>query len=282
MIIDFHTHALPPGLKQDRARGIALDPAFAAIYGSEKAGIATAEDILGVMDRDGVSYSVIMNYGWSSAELIRETNDYIAESVARYPDRLGGFIALPLTSPREALAEIERCARPGIYGIGELRIDLPPADALDMGTIRPVFEALIARKLMLMLHASEPVGHAYPGKGTATPQRIYPLLAAFPELTVICAHWGGGLPFYALMPEVGKVLQNVYFDTAASPFLYQPRIYTEMCRLVGPEKILFGTDFPLIPPSRYLREIEVLELPEADKKAILGGNASRLLGITPG
>jgi hypothetical protein len=48
---------------------------------------------------------------------------------------------------------------------------------------------------------------------------------------------------------------------------------------VGAEKILFGTDFPLIPPRRYLKEIDALDLPPNVKKKILGWNAKKLLGI---
>ena len=129
------------------------------------------------------------------------------------------------------------------------------------------------------MHTSEPVGHDYPGKGTITPDTVYPFVAAFPDITVVCAHWGGGLPFYALMPEVKKTLNNVYFDTAASPFLYSPQIYGQAAQLVGADKILFGTDYPLMKQSRVINEINSQGLPEAAKQMILSGNAKKLLGI---
>jgi len=50
-------------------------------------------------------------------------------------------------------------------------------------------------------------------------------------LKIVCAHWGGGLPFYALMPEVGKSFTNVFFDTAATVFLYQPQIFEQVSQI---------------------------------------------------
>ncbi len=279
MIIDFHTHVLPPRIKNDRAPYVSRDPAFAAIYADEKARIATTDDLIEAMDRDGVDFSVIVNYGWSTHELCVETNDYILESVSRFPERLAGFCAVASFNVEISLAEIERCARGGARGIGELRPDLLSTDFAEKEIMNPFIELLQRHDMMLLVHASEPVGHAYPGKGSATPDRIYPLLTGFPDVPVICAHWGGGLPFYALMPEVRQALENVYFDTAASPFLYRPEIYRIVSKLVGGDRILFGSDYPLIPASRLIREIESSGLDAETQNEILAGNARRLLGI---
>ncbi len=143
----------------------------------------------------------------------------------------------------------------------------------------PFVETLRRYNLLLLVHASEPVGHIYPGKGAATPGRLYPFIAAFPDLPVVCAHWGGGLPFYALMPEVRQALENVYFDTAASSFLYRPEIYAIVAGLVGGDRVLFGSDYPVMSAGRILREIEASGLDEKTRGEILAGNARRLLGI---
>ena len=100
-----------------------------------------------------------------------------------------------------------------------------------------------------------------------------------PDLKLVCAHWGGGLPFYALMPEAKKAMANVYFDTAATPFLYDSQIYHHIAQIVGIDKILFGTDYPLMPQSRVINEIKSLNLPEDMEQSILSGNALKLLGL---
>src|SRR4030043_21667 len=269
MIIDFHTHVLPPRIKNDRTPYVERDTAFAQIYSGEKVKIATAEDIINSMDRDGVDVSVIVNYSWSTHELCVETNDYILESVARYPQRFIGLCAVNSFTDDASLLEIERCVRGGARGVGELRPDTQSLDYAKKDIIKPFADLLRKHKLILLTHASEPVGHIYPGKGAATPGLLYKFIANFTGLPVVCAHWGGGLPFYALMPEVREALEDVYFDTAVSPFLYRPEIYLQVSRLIGTDRILFGSDFPVITQSRIINEIHAAGLNDEAKGEIL-------------
>ncbi len=279
MIIDFHTHVFPPQIKKNRSKYIDSDPCFAILYSEKNAKLATADELIASMDKAGVDISVIVNIGWTTHELCVETNDYILESVARYPQRLIGFCTVQPHSYEAAIAEIERCAQAGIRGVGEIRPDIQLFDLRDEEVIEPLIKVMRKHKLILLTHASEPVGHNYPGKGSITPDMLYPFITSHLDLTIVCAHWGGGLPFYALMPEVKQAMNNVFFDTAASPFLYSPQIYNQVIQLVGAEKILFGSDYPLLAQSRLLEEIRSLDLPEATRDLILSGNAQRLLGI---
>jgi hypothetical protein len=79
------------------------------------------------------------------------------------------------------------------------------------------------------------------------------------------------------MPEVAKSMANVYYDTAASPFIYSKKIYPIVREIVGVERILFGTDFPLILPRRYFKELEECGLSRKDREKILGRNFFRLI-----
>jgi len=279
MIVDFHTHIFPPHIKRNRNKYIDNDPCFAILYSDSKAKLATADELIASMDEAGVDISVIVNIGWTTHELCVETNDYILESIARYPKRLIGFCVVQPQSYEAAIAEIERCTKGGIRGVGELRPDMQLLDFSDKEMMDPFVEIMVKHKLILLTHTSEPVGHDYTGKGSITPDIIYPLITSYPKLTIVCAHWGGGLPFYALMPEVRQAMSNVFFDTAASPLLYNPEIYQQVIQLVGADKILFGSDYPLLTQSRMLDEIRTLDLPEETKDLILGGNAQKLLNI---
>ena len=241
--------------------------------------MATAEELIVSMDKAGVDISVVLNIGWITHELCVETNDYILESIARYPKRLIGFCAVQPNSCEAALAEVERCAQAGARGVGEMRPDMQLFGLGDETLMKPLVEVLRKYNLILLTHASEPVGHEYPGKGSITPDVLYPFIASSPDLTIVCAHWGGGLPFYALMPEVKRALSNVFFDTAASPFLYGSQVYNQVTQLVGADKILFGSDYPLLEQSRLIKEIRSLDLSEENKGLILAGNAQRLLDI---
>jgi predicted TIM-barrel fold metal-dependent hydrolase len=279
MIIDFHTHVFSPQIKKNRGKYIEADPSFAILYSDKNSKLTTTEELIASMDREEVSQSVILNIGWTTHELCIETNDYIMDSIARYPNRLIGFGAVQPQSMEATIAEIERCVEGGIRGIGELRPDMQFLDLGDKTVMSPFIEALRKHNLILLTHASEPIGHEYPGKGNLTPDVLYHLITSFPDLTIVCAHWGGGLPFYALMPEVKNAMSRVFFDTAASPFLYNPQVYNQVIQLVGAEKILFGSDWPLLTPGRLLKEIDSLGLSEDTKSLILSGNAHRLLNI---
>ncbi|MDD5128007.1 MAG: amidohydrolase family protein [Dehalococcoidales bacterium] len=278
MVIDSHCHVFPPRIREERDRYAAHDRIFAKILASPRALIATADELIAGMDEDGVDTAIITGYGWATPELCRETNDYIMESIARFPRRLVGFCSVPPRSIEAAVTEIERCVKGGARGIGELRPDWQPLE-LAGEAAQPLIATLKKNKLIVLTHSSEPVGHIYPGKGTADPKILYELVTRLPDIPIICAHWGGGLPFYSLMPEVKRALANVYFDTAASPFLYQPEIYKQVSRLVGAEKILFGSDYPLMPQKRVLKEIDGTGLTDSERELILSGNARRLLGI---
>ena len=211
------------------------------------------------MDEDGVDRSVAMGIGWTDPGLAREANNYIIESVRNYPDRIIGFCSVNLAWGELAAREVERCARAGLVGVGELHADTQRFDLDDADTMRPLLEVANEYGLIITVHTSEPVGHIYQGKGHTTPDvtiRFIENARNYPNVKIVCAHWGGGLPFYALMPEVKDALQNVWFDTAASPFLYSPEILTIVADLVGADRILLGSDFPLIRFSRIRRQVE--------------------------
>jgi predicted TIM-barrel fold metal-dependent hydrolase len=278
MIIDFHTHIFPPKVRRNRQYYIKQDPLFALLYSRKEAKLATAEELVASMDEASIAISIILNLGWTTHELCKETNDYILESIVRYPKRLVGFCTVQPKS-YHAVAEIERCARAGARGIGEMRPDIQSFDLTDEETMNQFVEVLRKHKLILLTHASEPVGHDYRGKGAITPDVLYPFAARYPDIPLVCSHWGGGLPFYALMPEVKEAMKNIYFDTAASPFLYSPQIYRRVADLVGADKILLGTDYPLFSAARLLEEIQSADLSTGEKELIMSENARRLLSM---
>jgi predicted TIM-barrel fold metal-dependent hydrolase len=128
-----------------------------------------------------------------------------------------------------------------------------------------------------MIHTNEPVGHRYPGKTPVTLEQIYALCKAFPDNRLILAHWGGGIFFYNVMKkEVSNVLKNVWFDIAASPFLYKPAVYNMAAEAGLEDKVLFGTDFPLLDPNRYYRDIDQSKLTGEQKEKIYSKNAAEL------
>jgi hypothetical protein len=148
----------------------------------------------------------------------------------------------------------------------------------DERTMAPIVEAVLHHDWVLLAHCSEPVGHLYPGKGSVTPDEVIRFARLFPDATLVCAHWGGGTIFYELMPEVRDVMRNVYYDTAASLYLYDDEIFSLAAKW-APSKVLFATDYPLIMPGRFLRRLRSARMPTATQRRILGGNAWRVLNL---
>ncbi|MEZ4553631.1 MAG: amidohydrolase family protein [Dehalococcoidia bacterium] len=263
MIVDVHTHVFPPRFIEERHRLLARDPAFAALYASPKARMATADALIASMDAAAVDVSVACGFWWRDAALAAEHAAYLVEVAAASRGRIVPFVpglAPPL----------------GAGGVGEVRID--PADDL-----APLAEVARAHALPLLVHCTEEPGHEYPGKhGGFTPGALWRFLRDYEDVRVVAGHWGGGLPFYALMPEVRAFFEagRVLFDTAASPLLYDPRIFRTVSDLAGADVVAWGSDFPLRGQVADRAAVEAA-LPDPEQRAaILGGNAARFLGLT--
>jgi uncharacterized protein len=238
-----------------------------------------AGDLLKVMNEDGIHKAVIFGFPWEAPDLYRRHNDYVIEAVERYKGRFVGFCAFSPLS-RDGASEAERCFRQGLSGVGELAVyESGLSNEVCMG-LKEVMSVCAALDAPLLLHANEPVGHEYAGKAPMTLGQIYRFLKTYPLNRIVLAHWGGGIFFYTLMKkEVRDALKNVWFDTAASPYLYDSRIYKIASELV-PDKVLFGSDYPLIRPRRYLKEIIDSGISDDASRRFVGGNAASCLRLT--
>ncbi|HVU68543.1 MAG TPA: amidohydrolase family protein, partial [Ktedonobacteraceae bacterium] len=168
MLIDFHTHIFPPEICQQRERYCERDPWFAELYSNPKARMASAEDLVAEMDGAGVDASVSFSFGWSDPGLIRETNSYVLEAMRRYPGRIYGLAVLQPTAGEQAVYELERCARAGMVGLGELMPHGQGYRLSDTDLLTPLIEIAERYNLLVLSHSSEPVGHLYPGKGNVS------------------------------------------------------------------------------------------------------------------
>ena len=279
MLIDAHVHLFPPRFRERREDLLRLDSTFKDLYTNPAVKMATVEDLIPAMDAAGVDLTVAAGIGWQNLELAREANNYLLKVQSLFPQRLVGLCSVNPASGDAALTEVERCLQAGLKGVGELHPDTQGYHLGDHDVVAPLMEMVAQYDVPVLIHSSEPVGHNYPGKGKVTPEVLLRFIQDFPKTTIVCAHWGGGLPFYALMPEVASSLTKVYFDSAASPFLYNSSVFSLVAELVGPEKLLFATDFPLIQPQRLLAQVRESRLSPEVQSLILGGNAARLMNL---
>jgi len=279
MIIDFHVHTFPAEIRDHRDHFFEGEPEFKLLYESPKSRLVSAENIIDMMDEQGIDMSVVFGFPWRTPDTCRRNNDYVLAAVAKYPDRLRGFCCVDSLNP-EAVEEVDRCLAAGLSGVGELAFYGCGIDGECQLSLDPIMTLCHQRDVPVLLHTNEEVGHLYPGKTPNTMIQIYETMARFPDNAIVLAHWGGGIFFYHLLKKaVKETLKNVYYDTAASPFLYDSRIYRYAKELVGIDKVLLGTDYPLLKPERYMREMDDAGLDEQDREKVCGKNASGLLKL---
>jgi predicted TIM-barrel fold metal-dependent hydrolase len=280
MKIDCHVHITPPDIIANWEKYAEREPYFAMLCGSRNNKFATAEDVIAALEAEDSLFerAVVFGFAFKDSGLCRYVNDYVIEKAAHHPGRLTGFISV---SPNEkgTEREIERCFAAGLQGIGELYPDGQGFNISNENETRALTGACIERNIPLILHVNEPVGHDYAGKNNIPLKKIEQFVNNNRNLKIILAHWGGGLIFYETMSEIREKFKNVYYDTAAAPFLYDERIYSIAKTMGLCEKILFGSDFPLLKHSRYIAALEKSGLSDEDKRLILGENAKNLLKI---
>jgi predicted TIM-barrel fold metal-dependent hydrolase len=280
-VIDAHTHIFPREIVDDRASFVARELWFEQLYTNQKALLVGADELLSSMDAAGVFHSVVCGFPWRDDSLCRLHNDFMAEACSKANGRLSWLCIVPPGSGSRAAEEADRCFELGAVGVGELNADAQEFDLADTRVITELFELCAIRERPIMLHASEPVGHLYPGKGKATPDRLVSMIETFPEATFVLAHWGGGLPFYELMPEINAITSRLYYDTAASTYLYRWQIFRSVLDIVGPERVMFATDYPVLRQDRFIeRAMEVAWNDEAEQRAVLCENARRVYKLS--
>lgn len=276
--VDAHTHLFPPELIRCREQLLESDPWFGQAFASPKAKMIGEESLLTSMEAAGYASSVVLGWPWRDQGLCREHNAYLADVARRFPAAVAWLGIVNPCLP-DACSEIRFCVDHGAVGFGELNADGQGFDWAEPAAIASAFHAFAEADVPVLIHTSEPVGHMYPGKGAATPDRLLKSLAVFPGVRFVMAHWGGGLPFYELMPEVRALTRNVVYDSAASSYLYDFAIFPLMERMIGPDRMLFGTDYPVLAQGRFLQRVLASRLTAAALPHVLAGNARRVFKL---
>ena len=287
-VIDAHVHLYPPELNAapQAWAGANDEPHWAVLCtrrrrdGRPVQAFPDVATLLRDLDRAGIDRAVLLGWYWEKPATCAWQNRFFAACVRDHPDRLAAFATLhPGAGLAPVLAELRRSHGEGLIGVGELS---PHSQgyAVDDPVFAAVLETAAELRMPVNLHVSDPAGRAYPGR-IETPLGDFVRLAQrLPHTTFILAHWGGLLPLVAK----GTVLpRNVYFDTAASPLLYDAGIWPRVLPRAGADRVLFGSDYPL---ELYPRGSEENGLGRfvAEARAggagagVMGENAAALLG----
>src|SRR6202142_1863462 len=292
-VIDAHVHVYPPEVADNPAAWGAArgEPAWSACVAPPGRrsiqGWADPETLIADMDEAGIAACVMLGWYWERQETCDLQNGWYAQWVRLHPGRLLGFATVPPSAGQRAIDALERALDAGLCGIGEL---LPPARVpfLEDRWWRRVFETAEARAVPVTLHATDP--DAGQAAGPETPLGGFVSMAReFPRVNIIMAHLGGGLAF---RDQHGPLPPNLYFDTAASPLLYDSSVFRRAVDRAGAARVIYGSDYPLIlyPREtrkagfgRFLGELAGAGLTDHERAAILSSNIRRLLapGLAP-
>jgi aminocarboxymuconate-semialdehyde decarboxylase len=248
-------------------------------------------------------YDTPPDLGIATARVI---NDNIASIVARHPERFVGLGTVPFQAPELAIAELERLHRSlGLRGI-EIATNVAGAD-LSEDRFRPIFAKAEELGLTVFMHptgfteARRFADHYFTnviGNPLDTTVAVHHLifggvLEACPRLKLVLSHGGGYLPAYSgridhaasarsdcceLINDMPTTyLKRLYFDS----LVYTHAQLEYLVREYGADHVLVGTDYPAdmgeIDPIGFIESCPALSA--ADRAAILGGNAARLLGL---
>ena len=228
---------------------------------------------IAAMDSAGVDRGLIAAWHGPAGELIG--NDEVAGWVSQYPDRLTGIASVDLTQPMHAVRELRRCVRE--LGFRGLRIvpwlwGLPPDDR----RYYPLYAECIELGIPFCLQ----VGHTGPLL-TSEPGRPIPYLEnvaiEFPELMIVAGHIGA--PWTAEMISLATKFTNVYIDTSAYKIKRFPLEFSSYLRGHGRNKVMFGSNYPMLTPEECLEDLETLRLDETTTESYLSATASRMFGL---
>ena len=231
------------------------------------------EVTLAAMDAGGIEHGLIC--AWHAPEGVLISNDEVAGFVAAAPSRFTGVASVDLRHPVAAVKELRRCVRD--LGFKALRVvpwlwELPP----NHRRYYPLYAACVELGVPFCTQA----GHTGPLRTSETGRPI-PYLddvaLDFPELAIVAGHIG--YPWTEEMISLARKYPNVYIDTSAYSARRYPSPLVEYMRGAGQQKVLFGTNYPMITPVRALADLPQLNLGEETTALFLDGNARRVFGV---
>jgi hypothetical protein len=210
------------------------------------------------------------------------SSEEIADAAAEHADVLIPFGSV---DPHGGKASVTRARRlVEQHGVRGFKFH-PGMQAFEPNDVAyyPLYEAITELGVPAIFHTGQTgIGAGLPGgRGIklrySNPMLLDDVAADFPELTVVLAH--PSVPWQDEQISIATHKANVFIDLSGwSPKYFPPQLVRAAGRQLK-HKVLFGSDFPLITPDRWLADFDRLDIPGAAKPSILKGNAIRVLGL---
>ena len=290
-MIDAHTHVYPEWVAQNPLRFV--QDSAESHWGEmvlprngrpSIQGFASPEEMIRAMDASGVQTAILLGWYWEQAKTCRWHNEVMVEWMHYAPDRLLAFASI---YPDETIdSQLQEIQDQGFFGIGELHIGVQNYSHENAYWHR-LFTYCQSNGLPINFHVTESLLWKPLGQVPTPFEAFIEIARRYPDLVMILAHLGGGLPFFAQHRHLAQALKNVYYDTAALPLLYHPQILRPIADLVGADRLIFGSDYPLrlYPKQKNPQDMTTFveqlrcdsELDAIELEAMFAGNIRRLL-----
>lgn len=225
---------------------------------------ANADDLLRLADDNGIDKLFVTDFTALIHDM-REGNDALGKVIRRHPDRILGYVSIPtMNFENGALDEIDRCVHE--YGMRGIKIYSYPMLPLVRPSVFPVLERAASYRMPILAHS--------------TGEECEIMASRVPEAFLMMAHSGStalarGDWMRAL--QAAERYPSILLETASSSVNNGSLEYT--ISRVGPERIIFGTDMPLLDVSVQMARVSGAAISQEDKDLILGGNMARMLGL---
>ncbi len=231
------------------------------------------EETLQAMDEANVDITLLSAWYGPAGDLI--TNEEVNAQIETAPDRFKGLASADLSNPMEAVREIKRWVD-GKRFVGVRVVpwlwDLPPNDR----RYYPIYAACVE----LGVPFCTQIGHTGPLKRSETGRPIPYLedvLLDFPELVVVGGHVG--FPWINELISLTVKFPNFYIDTSAYALHRLPDDFVAYMKGIGRNRVMFGTNWPMISPAKCLAGLSALGLSEEQQQDFLSGTAKKVFNL---
>lgn len=261
-IIDAHCHIYPDAIARKAAAstGKFYDGLPATCDGT----VSTLLDVGGSV---GIDHFIVQSVA-TKPEQVRSINEFIAREVREFPGLLTGLGTLHPDSA-DLAGDVEHILELGLKGV-KLHPDIQRFKLDDYRCLR-IYD-LCEGKLPILLHTGD---NRF---DYSNPNRLFPILQIYQNLTVIGAHFGG----YSVWEEAAELMHgipNLYVDCSSTMFALNDEVVVSLIRTYGADRVLFGTDYPMWSPADELAHFMRLKLTNSERELILHGNAERIFDL---
>ena len=257
-IIDFHAHIYPQKIAERAVSGVG------EFYKLKMENAGTADDLLTQGKKYNISGFVVQSVAVTPSQ-VQTINNYISSECKKHSEFIGfGTIHADYDNK---ISEIQRLLSLGLKGV-KIHPDTQKFN-MDDEKMFELYDYLQQSDIPLLIHCGD---YRY---DYSHPKRLKNILHLFPKLNVIGAHFGGWSIFDLAYEYLGN--EKCFLDTSSSFRMLGIKRAKELILMYGPDRMVFGTDFPMWNIGEELDSFFRMGLSEEENELILHKNAERIL-----